>query len=109
MPDLEAVGDVATGALVAGAVEPRTGAGGGGHTHERNCLNCGTELAGDFCHACGQQAHVHRTLTAFWHDLAHGVLHVEGKIWNTLPMLAWPSPWRRRIAPRSPPCPSGSP
>ena len=88
MPDLEAVGDVATGALVAGAVEPRTGVAGG-HTNERNCLNCGTELAGDYCHACGQQAHVHRTLTAFWHDLAHGVLHVEGKIWNTLPMLAW--------------------
>ena len=26
---------------------------------------------------------------AFCHDLLHGVLHFEGKIWRTLPMLAW--------------------
>jgi hypothetical protein len=89
MPDLEAIGDAATGAILASAVEPRTGKGADGHTHEANCLNCGTELTGDFCHACGQRAHVHRTLTAFWHDLLHGVLHFEGKIWRTLPMLAW--------------------
>lgn len=60
-----------------------------GHTHERNCLNCGCALCGEYCHCCGQRAHVHRTLTAFWHDLAHGVLHFEGKIWRTLPLLAW--------------------
>lgn len=44
---------------------------------------------GEFCHACGQQVHVHRTLSAFFHDLLHGVLHFEGKIWRTLPLLAW--------------------
>src|SRR5215211_8745515 len=88
MPDLEAIGDTATGTVVAGAVEPRTGAADG-HTHERNCLNCGAKLAGDYCHACGQKAHVHRTLAAFLHDLLHGVFHFEGKIWNTLPVLAW--------------------
>ena len=60
-----------------------------GHTPERNCLNCGTPLIGDHCHACGQRAHVHRTLSGFFHDLLHGVLHFEGKIWNTLPLLAW--------------------
>jgi hypothetical protein len=87
MSDLEAVGDAATGAVLARAVEPATGADG--HTHEKNCLNCGTELTGEFCHACGQKAHVHRTLHAFWHDLLHGVLHFEGKIWRTLPLLAW--------------------
>ncbi|WP_310468860.1 DUF3667 domain-containing protein [Sphingomonas sp.] len=59
------------------------------HTHERACLNCGCALVGDFCHCCGQRAHVHRTLGAFWHDLAHGVLHFEGKLWHTLPLLAW--------------------
>jgi hypothetical protein len=32
---------------------------------------------------------VHRTLFAFWHDVAHSVLHFEGKIWHTLPLLAW--------------------
>jgi hypothetical protein len=31
-------------------------------------------LQGDFCHSCGQQAHVHRTLRAFGHDLLHGAL-----------------------------------
>jgi len=88
MPDLEAIGDAATGAALARAVEPRTGVADG-HTHETNCLNCGTELTGAYCHACGQHAHVHRTLMAFWHDLAHGVLHLDGKIWRTLPLLAW--------------------
>jgi len=32
--------------------------------------------------------HVHRTISAFFHDLLHGVFHFEGKIWRTLPMLA---------------------
>ncbi|WP_292962962.1 DUF3667 domain-containing protein [Novosphingobium sp. UBA1939] len=60
-----------------------------GHTHEAACLNCGTTLVGSHCHACGQAAHVHRTLGAFFHDLLHGVFHFEGRIWRTLPMLAW--------------------
>ena len=99
MPDLEAVGDAATGALLARAVEPKTGAAADGHTHEKNCLNCGTELAGEFCQSCGQRAHVHRTLTAFGHDLVHGVLHLDGKIWRTLPLLAWrPGELTRRYA-----------
>ena len=67
----------------------RPPANGDGHTHERACLNCGAELVGDYCHACGQKAHVHRTIAAWWHDLVHGVLHLDGKIWRTLPMLAW--------------------
>ena len=49
------------------AVEPKAGeVGADGHTHERNCLNCGTLLAGEFCHACGQQCarppHAYRLL-----------------------------------------------
>ena len=88
MPDIEAVGDAVTGGIVARAVEPGAGEADG-HTHEKNCLNCGAALAGPYCHNCGQQAHVHRTLGAFWHDLLHGVLHFEGKVWRTLPMLAW--------------------
>jgi Protein of unknown function (DUF3667) len=88
MPDLEAIGDAATGAVLAGAVEG-AGAAADGHTHEESCLNCGAQLVGEFCHACGQKAHVHRSLAAFFHDLLHGVFHFEGKIWNTLPMLAW--------------------
>lgn len=90
MGELEAIGEVVNGAALARAVEPRTGiVASDGHTHEAACLNCATPLAGDYCHACGQRGHVHRTLSAFFHDLLHGVFHFEGKTWNTLPRLAW--------------------
>ena len=82
-----AAADAISGGVVARAVEP--GAGEPGHTHESVCLNCRARLGGEYCHRCGQRAHVHRTLGAFWHDLLHGVLHFEGKIWRTLPLLAW--------------------
>ena len=88
MPEFEAIGDAVTGGAVARAVEPGSGEGNG-HTDESRCLNCGCDLTGPYCQCCGQRAHVHRTLGAFWHDLLHGVLHFEGKIWNTLPLLAW--------------------
>lgn len=84
---IEGVGEAVTGGLAARAVEPdageREGEGRGA------CLNCGTGLIGPHCHQCGQAGHVHRTLTAFWHDLAHSVLHFDGKLWRTLPLLAW--------------------
>lgn len=89
MGEFEAVGEAVTGAIAGRAVEPGAGELAEGHTHEKACLNCGCELVGEFCHCCGQRAHVHRTLMAFWHDLAHGVLHLDGKIVKTLPLLAW--------------------
>jgi hypothetical protein len=90
MDGIEAVGDAVTGGLLGRAVEPRSGeAGADGHTHETNCLNCGTTLAGQYCHACGQHAHVHRTLRAFAQDFLTGALNFEGKIFKTLPLLAW--------------------
>ena len=90
MGEFEAIGDAVTGGMIGRAVEPKAGEpGADGHTHEKSCLNCGTPLIGGFCHECGQKAHVHRTLTGFFHDLVHGVLHFEGKIWNTLPLLVW--------------------
>jgi hypothetical protein len=84
---LESVGEAVTGGLAARAVEPDAGEGKG--TGDGTCLNCGTALVGPHCHRCGQPGHVHRTLTAFWHDLAHSVLHFDGKLWRTLPLLAW--------------------
>lgn len=57
--------------------------------HMDQCLNCGTALIGSHCHACGQSGHVHRSLGAIGHELAHGVFHFEGKIWRTLPMLVF--------------------
>lgn len=90
MSGTDFIGDLAQGALTARAVEPAHGEGrDDGHTHESACLNCGTALIGRHCHNCGQAAHVHKTLGAFFNDLLHGVLHFEGKIWRTLPLLAW--------------------
>ena len=90
MSELEAVGDAVTGGLLARAVEPAAGeAGKDGHTHERNCLNCGCRLVGAFCHCCGQKAHLHRSLRAFAGDFIAGILNFEGKFWRTMPMLAW--------------------
>jgi len=84
---IEGVGEAITGGMVARAVEPE--AGEATHAEGGNCLNCGAELAGPYCHQCGQRGHVHRTLGAFFHDLLHSVLHFEGKMWHTLPLLAW--------------------
>lgn len=88
--EIGAVGDIATGALLGRAVEPRAGeihSGKARGTGHGLCLNRGTALIGDFCHACGQTEHVHRTLGSIGHDLLHGVFHFEGKIWRTIPML----------------------
>jgi hypothetical protein len=85
----ESLAELGQGGATAYALEPVHGEAGAGHTHETACLNCGTRLVGSHCHACGQAAHVHRTLGAFFHDLLHGVFHFEGKVWRTLPMLAW--------------------
>jgi hypothetical protein len=87
--NFEAIGDAITGGILGRAVEPGAGEAATGHTHETRCLNCGAQLTGPYCHECGQHAHVHKTLTAFFHDLAHGVFHLEGKLWNTIPMLVW--------------------
>lgn len=85
---IEAAGDIATGALIGRAFEPGAGEGPGSAEHGL-CLNCGTALIGDYCHACGQAEHVHRTLSSILHDLLHGVFHFEGKVWRTVPMLAF--------------------
>jgi hypothetical protein len=84
---LAAIGDIATGSALARSVEPEAGeaARGGGI----RCLNCGTFLIGEHCHSCGQNAHVHRHVGAFGHDFLHSILHFEGKLWRTLPLLTW--------------------
>lgn len=90
MGEFEAIGDAVTGGLLARAVEPRAGeAARHGHTQEKNCLNCGTLLMGPYCAECGQKAHIHRSVRGFFQDFAQGLFNFEGKIWRTLPMLAW--------------------
>lgn len=84
---IEGVGEAVTGGIAARAVEPE--AGESAEAPGGNCLNCGAELAGPYCHRCGQRAHVHRTVSAWWHDFLHSVVHLDGKFWRTMPLLAW--------------------
>jgi hypothetical protein len=86
MGEFDAAGEMITGALLGRAVEPLAGEGG---DHGLICLNCSTALIGAHCHRCGQSGHVHRTLSGMAHDILHGVFHFDGKLWRTLPLLAW--------------------
>lgn len=81
------MGDVLTGGLAARAVEPDQGEADA--SDGERCLNCGTFLTGPYCNRCGQRGHVHRSALGFVHDILHGVLHFEGKLWHTLPLLFW--------------------
>ena len=87
MGEFDAAGDLVTGTLLGRAVERSDTHSGDGHGGI--CLNCGTELLGPHCHRCGQVGHVHRTIGAIWHEILHGVVHFEGKLWNTLPLLTF--------------------
>lgn len=94
---IEGVGEAVTGGMLARAIEPEAGE----HDGEAGgpCLNCGAELTGPYCRQCGQKAQVHRSVGAILHDLVHGVLHLDGKFWRTLPLLAWrPGELTRRYA-----------
>ena len=55
----------------------------------RACLDCGAQLHGRFCHGCGQKAarpilDIHE----FLHEATHEFLHLDGKIFTTLKLLA---------------------
>ena len=84
----DAIGTASEGSLLARAASPPDAGGDKGHFHEQACLNCGTALVGPHCHGCGQQAHLHRSVGGFLHDLFHGALHIEGRTWHTMPLLA---------------------
>jgi hypothetical protein len=84
--NIEALGGLATGAMVAQAIDRERGIKG---EAQSECLNCGTPLDGRFCHACGQPAHVHRTLGHVFEEFLHGVLHFDTKAWRTLPLLVF--------------------
>jgi ABC-type multidrug transport system fused ATPase/permease subunit len=88
MTDISDAGEMVSGGMLAYAVEPKSGAADA-RPRDGACLNCGAALTGVYCAACGQPAHVHRTVGAIWHELVHGVLHADGKLWRTLPELAF--------------------
>ncbi|WP_129793438.1 DUF3667 domain-containing protein [Sphingosinicella sp. CPCC 101087] len=68
---------------------PRPLPDGGRAAHRSNCLNCRAAVQTRYCGECGQKVHVHRSVGAIGHDLVHGVLHLDGKLWRTLPLLVW--------------------
>lgn len=84
--DIEALGGLVTGSLIAGAIDRDRGAAG---EAQGACLNCGTALRGRFCDNCGQPGHVHRTLGHVFEEFLHGVLHFDTKAWRTLPLLVF--------------------
>ncbi|MEQ1781837.1 MAG: DUF3667 domain-containing protein [Hyphomonadaceae bacterium] len=84
--EIEAAGAAVTAGLVAGAIE--RGGPAGEHVHGA-CPNCGAELHGEFCSACGQPAHLHRTLGHMVEEFLHGILHFDTRAWRTLPLLVF--------------------
>jgi hypothetical protein len=84
--DVDAAGGAVTGGLIAGAVEKRSG-----HAGERRtaCSDCGAPVSSKFCAECGQPTHVHRKLSHLGEELLHGVVHFDGRIWRTLPLLVF--------------------
>jgi hypothetical protein len=89
MSIIDSLGTMIEGGLFARAVEPKAGEARPDEPFEGACLNCGTERVGPHCHRCGQKAHIHTTMKEFLHDLVHGTLHIEGKTFHTVPLLAW--------------------
>jgi hypothetical protein len=85
----EAAADALTGALVAREIEGQASSMAQPRLDEARgtCRNCGATLAGAYCAACGQAAHIHRTLASLGHDILHSVFHFDGKFWRTIPEL----------------------
>jgi hypothetical protein len=64
---------------------------------DHECGNCGTKIHGQFCHVCGQSAHVHHSLLHLIEEMVHGLWHFDAKGWRTIPMLiAYPGELTRR-------------
>ena len=61
------------------------------HEHlrkERDCLNCGATVAGDYCQNCGQRNVLPRQ--TFWHLITHffnDITHFDGKFFSTMKLL----------------------
>jgi hypothetical protein len=52
------------------------------------CANCATPLAGPWCYACGQSAEdFHRSILRLGGEVVEGLLHMDGRLWRTLPDL----------------------
>ena len=85
----DSIGTVIEGGLLSRAIEPGAGEAPDHTAAGALCANCRAAISGRYCSQCGQKAHIHRSLAAIGHDIMHGVLHLDGKLWNTLPLLAF--------------------
>ncbi|WP_017665995.1 DUF3667 domain-containing protein [Porphyrobacter sp. AAP82] len=85
----ESIGTAIEGGLLGRTLDHDGGDAAGHHAGPVTCANCQTVFTGNFCPECGQQGHIHRSLAAIGHDIMHGVLHLDGKLWETLPLLAF--------------------
>lgn len=80
----DAAGQLADAALLGAAFER---GGKGSQDHDGTCGNCGAALEGRYCHVCGQRGHVHRSVLHLIEEFFHGLLHLDGKIIRTAPLL----------------------
>lgn len=81
--EIEAAADLGNTSLALADLEGQ----GKGDATKTACANCAVPLVGKYCHACGQVAHVHRSLLHMGEELLHGLLHFDTKAGRTLPML----------------------
>jgi hypothetical protein len=52
---------------------------------EKNCLNCGSQVYGRYCHVCGQENKEPKE--SFWHLVSHffnDITHFDGKFFNSV-------------------------
>ena len=85
--EIEALGGLVTAGIAANVLDGPNGSSA--LASHGACANCGAPLAGNFCAACGQKAHLHRSLADVGHEFVHGITHFDGKAWKTLPMLVF--------------------
>jgi hypothetical protein len=53
-----------------------------------SCKNCDQALTGNFCTHCGQAANTHKLNMHFiWHEIQHGLIHVDHGIFYTIRQL----------------------
>lgn len=56
--------------------------------HAAECPNCAAAVAGNFCHACGQETVLHPPSTReFVHEFIGHYVALEGKLWKSLGLL----------------------
>ena len=86
--DFEQAGALVSAGLAAAEIDRTSLPAGSEGTGGGNCANCGNALTGRYCQACGQAAHLHRSLLHLLEEFVHNVLHFDAKGWRTLPLLA---------------------